>query len=247
MIIIPAIDIKAGKVVRLEQGDMDKDTFYSSDPAAVAKRWADMGAERIHIVDLDGAYKARPVNDEAIISIRKSLPEVCLEAGGGVRNIETVDRYMALGINKIILGTAARKNPELVMKACELYKGNIIVGIDARRGKAAVEGWVEDTEIDAVELAKRFKDVGIKEIIYTDIESDGMMTGLNIESLKIFVNTLDVKKMNLKVITAGGLSCLDDIKKILPLEDAGVKGVITGRAIYEGRLDLKEAIDLCRS
>jgi phosphoribosylformimino-5-aminoimidazole carboxamide ribotide isomerase len=260
MIVIPAIDLKGGKVVRLEQGVMDKEKVYSSDPVAVAKKWVGMGAEVIHVVDLEGAFEARPINDEAIASIRRAV-DVRLELGGGIRDVETIARLAGLGIDDFILGTAARKSPELVKRACDLYPDRIIVGVDAREGKVAVEGWAEETDIEAVELAKRFEDVGIKSVIYTDIERDGMLTGVSIERLRYFA-----EHVNLPVIAAGGVSSLEDIRNILSLEHVGdppdrrsagseihrtgkkgIRGVITGKALYEGKLDLREAIEICRS
>lgn len=241
MIVIPAIDLKGGQVVRLEQGVMEKDTHYSSDPAGVARRWVDMGAELIHLVDLEGAFKGRPVNDDAIASIRSSV-EVRLELGGGIRDMETINRIINLGIDDVILGTVARKDPDLVKRACDAYPERIIVGVDARAGKVAVEGWAEETELEAAELAKRFEDVGVSRVIYTEIERDGMLTGVSTANMKSFA-----EQVNLPVIASGGVSGIDDIRNLLPLEEYGVTGVITGRAIYEGRLDLKEAIELCRT
>lgn len=241
MIVIPAIDLKAGRVVRLEQGDLEKDTIYNTDPAEVAAGWEAVGAELIHIVDLDGAVSGMPVNQEAVLSIRSRV-KARLELGGGIRDIETAKYYIDRGVDRIILGTVARKNPELVIEACKRFPGKIVVGVDARAGRVAVEGWTEDTEMEAAELAKKFEDAGVSEVIYTDIERDGMLTGLAFDSLREFS-----ERVNLPVIAAGGVSGIEDIKKILPLEKTGVKGVITGRAIYEGRLDLREAIELCRS
>ncbi len=241
MIVIPAIDLKGGKVVRLEQGVLEKDTHYSDDPAAIARRWVETGAELIHLVDLEGAFRARPVNEDAITSIRRSV-DVKLELGGGIRNMETISNYFELGIDFVILGTAARKDPALVREACGRYPGRIIVGVDARNGRVAVEGWSEDTELEASELANRFEDVGVSRVIYTEIERDGMLTGVSVEGMKRFA-----EKVNLPVIASGGVSGLEDIRSLLPLQEYGVVGVITGRAIYEGRLDLKEAIELCRA
>ncbi len=240
MEIIPAIDLKGGKCVRLVQGDMDRDTIYSDDPVATAKMWMEKGATRLHVVDLDGAVKGRPVNGEFIESIIDSLT-IPVQVGGGIRDIETIDFYISLGADRVILGTAAQDNPDLVIKACDIYHDRIVVGIDAKNGLVAVKGWKEITSKRAIDLAGEFEDYGVAAIIYTDISRDGMMQGPNIEATRELALSVDIP-----VIASGGVSSLEDIKALLPLERDGVEGIITGRAIYTGALKLEEAIALAR-
>jgi phosphoribosylformimino-5-aminoimidazole carboxamide ribotide isomerase len=236
MIVIPAIDIKNGRCVRLRQGVMSDETIYSEFPEEVAARWHREGAERIHLVDLDGAVNGRPVNRDAIRKIVAAVP-VPIQLGGGIRDIDTIESYLELGISQVILGTVAYRDPDMVTKACRQFPGRIILGIDATKGKIAVEGWVEKTEMTPLDMAKKFESAGLSSIIYTDIQRDGMNSGPNIEATKALA-----EKITVPVIASGGISGIEDIIKLLPLEESGVTGMITGKALYEGRLDLAEAI-----
>lgn len=240
MIVIPAIDIKNGRCVRLKQGRMSDETVYSEFPEEMAQKWHDGGAERIHIVDLDGAIKGRPVNSEIIRRIVDAVP-VPIELGGGIRDMDTIKSYLDLGVSQVILGTIAYKNPELVSDACRQFPGRIILGIDASKGRVAVEGWVENTEITPSEMAKRFDPAGVWAIIYTDIQRDGMTSGPNIEATGELARTTDIP-----VIASGGISGTDDVRNLLALEQDGVIGMITGRALYEGTMDLTEAIKITK-
>ncbi len=239
--IIPAIDLKNGKCVRLEQGDMKRDTVFSEDPVATAKRWENEGGKRLHVVDLDGAFKGKPQNREVIEKIVDAL-HIPVQIGGGIRDIETIEQYVEIGVDRVILGTIAQKEPALVIKACELFHERIVVGIDARDGKVAVQGWAEVTGKSAMELAADYEDYGVEAIIYTDISKDGMMEGPNIEATRELALSIDIP-----VIASGGVSSLDDIKALIELEKDGVVGVITGKAIYSGALNLKEAVAFTES
>ena len=239
MLIIPAIDIKGGRCVRLFQGRMEQETVYSDDPVSVAKRWEDEGAEFLHIVDLDGAVSGVPKNKEIIESIIKSV-KIPLEVGGGVRNIETIKEYFSIGAKKVIIGTVAWENPILISEVCKMFPERIIVGIDAKNGNVAVRGWEDVTETSASTLAKRFEGMGISGIIYTDISRDGTLSGPNIDSIKSFA-----KSISIPVIASGGVSDINDIKNIMKLKKHGVTGVIVGKALYSGAVNLKEAIKLC--
>ena len=241
MEIIPAIDLKGGKCVRLEQGDMKKDTVFSHDPLATARRWEAEGATRLHLVDLDGAFRGKPVNREIVEKIVDAL-NIPVQVGGGIRDMETIDDYVAMGVNRVILGTIAQKSPKFVIKACEVYHDRIVVGIDAKNGRVAVKGWAEVTEKSALELAAEYEDYGVAAIIYTDISKDGMMQGPNLEATRELALSVDIP-----IIASGGVSSLDDIRALLDLEKDGVEGVITGKAIYSGALDLKAAIALAQS
>ena len=241
MLIIPAIDIKSGKCVRLFQGRMDKETVYSDDPVSVAKRWEDEGAEFLHIVDLDGAVSGVPKNKEIIGNIIKSV-KIPLEVGGGVRNIETIKEYFSIGAKKVVIGTVAWENPILISEVCKVFPERIIVGIDAKNGNVAVRGWEDVTDTSASELAKRFEGMGISGIIYTDISRDGTLSGPNIDSIKFFA-----KSISIPVIASGGVSDINDIKNIMKLKKHGVDGVIIGKALYSGSVNLREAIKLVGS
>jgi phosphoribosylformimino-5-aminoimidazole carboxamide ribotide isomerase len=237
MIIIPAIDLKNGKCVRLKQGKMDKATTYSDDPAEVAENFEKKGVTRLHIVDLNGAFSGKPENMSSI----KKITEKCnmiTELGGGIRDIPTIEKYFNIGINYIILGTVIVENKELVKAACKNFPEKIIAGIDSVNGKVAVKGWKEVTDIDAFELAKEMEAFGIREIIYTDISRDGMQTGVNVDAVVKLQ-----KKLNIPVIASGGVSNLDDIKILM---ENNVYGVITGRAVYEGTLNLDEALEIVK-
>ncbi|MDX2478910.1 MAG: 1-(5-phosphoribosyl)-5-[(5-phosphoribosylamino)methylideneamino]imidazole-4-carboxamide isomerase [Desulfuromusa sp.] len=238
MIILPAIDLKEGRCVRLEQGLMDKDTIYNDDPAAQALLWQEQGGEFLHIVDLDGAFAGVPKNKSAIQSIVKAI-DIPSELGGGIRDLKTIEAYLDLGLNRVILGTVAKENPELVKEACRKFPGQIVVGIDAKDGLVAVRGWADVTDKKATEMAKEMEGFGVEAIIYTDISRDGMMQGPNIEATKALAEAI-----NIPVIASGGLSTLNDIRNLLKIESSGVSGVITGKAIYSGAIDLREAVAL---
>lgn len=240
MIIIPAVDVKNGKCVRLFQGRMDSETIFSNNPAAMAKKWQEEGAEIIHVVDLDGAFEKSPQNLDAIKSIVESI-HVPVQLGGGIRNIDTIKLYIDIGIKRVIIGTEAINNPQLVKDACKEFPDQIVVGIDARNGFVAIEGWTQTTQIKAVDLAKKFEDCGVVAINFTDIHRDGMQTGTNIEETRRLAEAVSIP-----VIASGGVSTIEDIKNLLPLEEAGVIGVITGRALYSGTLNLKEAIEVLK-
>lgn len=241
MIIIPAIDIKNGKCVRLLQGRMDQETVFSDDPAAMAKRWVENGAELIHVVDLDGAVQKQPQNIKSIQRIIDSV-NVDIQVGGGIRNEEIVKQLVDLGIKRVIIGTEAINNPKLVKNLCKIFPGRIIVGIDARNGLVAIEGWTKTTRVEAVDLAKQFEDCGVTAINFTDIHRDGMQTGPNIEETRRLAQAISIP-----VVASGGVSTIDDIKNLMPLETVGVIGVITGKALYTGSLKLKEAIEVARN
>lgn len=240
MIIIPAIDLKDGKCVRLEQGLMEKDTVYSDDPAAMALHWQEEGGELLHLVDLDGAFAGVPKNRAAIEAIVAAV-DIPTELGGGIRDLETIEAYLNLGIDRVILGTVAKENPALVEEACRRFAGRIVVGIDARDGLVAVRGWAEVTEKRAVDLAREMEGFGVTAIIYTDIARDGMLQGPNIEATKALAEAVSIP-----VIASGGVSSLQDIRNLLAIEAAGVAGVITGKAIYTGSLDLREAVAITK-
>ncbi len=240
MIVIPAIDLKDGVCVRLEQGLMDKDTVFNDNPAAQALDWQNQGAEMLHIVDLDGAFAGEPKNRSAIEAIVKSI-NIPSQLGGGIRDMATIEAYLAMGLSRVIIGTAAQRNPELVRKACAKFPGRIVVGIDAKNGMVAVQGWAEVTGITAVDLARKFEDCGVSAIIYTDISRDGMMQGPNIEATKALAEAV-----NIPIIASGGLSTLKDIENLIAIESCGVTGVITGKAVYTGSIKLAEAIAMTK-
>ena len=240
MIIIPAVDIKGGRCVRLLQGRMDAETVFSDDPAAMARRWEEEGAEIIHVVDLDGAIAKSPQNANSIRKIIESI-DVDIQVGGGIRNEETIRMFLDLGVKKVIIGTEAIRNPNLIKDACKIFPDQIIVGIDARNGLVAIDGWTTITKLAAVDLAKQFEDCGVAAINFTDIHRDGMQTGPNIEETRRLAEAVSIP-----VIASGGVSTLEDIKNLMPLKKFGVAGVITGRALYTGTLNLKEAIQISK-
>lgn len=240
MIVIPAIDLKEGKCVRLEQGLMDKDTVFNDDPAAQALEWQKQGAELLHIVDLDGAFAGEPRNRAAIEAIVRAI-SIPAQLGGGIRDLATIEAYLSLGLSRVIIGTAAQRNPELVREACARFPGRIVIGIDARDGMVAVQGWAEVTGITAVELAREFEECGVAAIIYTDISRDGMLQGPNIEATRALAEAVAIP-----VIASGGVSSLKDIANLMAIEASGVSGVITGKAVYTGAIRLSEAISLTR-
>jgi phosphoribosylformimino-5-aminoimidazole carboxamide ribotide isomerase len=237
MIIIPAIDLKEGRCVRLRQGKMDSSTVFGENPAEVARRWAASGAERLHVVDLDGSVGGRPVNLERVKEIVSAI-EIPVQLGGGIRDQDTIGLYLDIGVDTVILGTIAARDPDMVMALIDEFPGKIAVGIDAKAGMVAVEGWTESTNKRAAELADRFSATPPVRFIYTDIERDGMMCGPNIESTREFARSTRVP-----VILSGGVSVFGDLERIVPLEKDGVVGIIIGRALYEESIDLKEAIE----
>lgn len=240
MIVIPAIDLKNGACVRLEQGLMERDTVYSDDPAAQALIWQQQGGELLHIVDLDGAFAGEPKNRAAIEAIVAAL-DIPTELGGGIRDMATIEAYLGMGVGRVILGTVAKENPAFVAEACKAFPGQIVVGIDASNGMVAVRGWADVTQKRAIDLALELEDCGVAAIIYTDIARDGMMAGPNIAETRALAEAITIP-----VIASGGVSSLDDIRNLLAIEDSGVCGVITGKAIYSGALDLAEAVALTR-
>ncbi|MGD8228355.1 MAG: 1-(5-phosphoribosyl)-5-[(5-phosphoribosylamino)methylideneamino]imidazole-4-carboxamide isomerase [Desulfobacteraceae bacterium] len=241
MLVIPAIDIKGGRCVRLQQGEMSKETVYSEVPEEMAVKWVEKGAERLHLVDLDGAVQGKAVNKEVIRKIVAAVP-IPIQLGGGIREMETIETYLGLGINQVILGTVAYKKPEFLARVCKEFAGRIILGVDARKDRVAIEGWTEETDMTVAQIAERFENIGISAIIYTDIHRDGMSTGPNVEATKTLAQTVEIP-----VIASGGISGIDDVAKILALEEYGVMGMITGRALYKGTLDLEEAIRLVKN
>jgi phosphoribosylformimino-5-aminoimidazole carboxamide ribotide isomerase len=237
MLLIPAIDLKDGHCVRLQQGDMARSTVFSEEPAEMARQWLAQGARRLHLVDLNGAFAGKPVNESAIKSILRAVgSDIPVQLGGGIRDMDTIERYLDAGLSYVIIGTAAVKNPGFVRDACSAFGGNIIIGLDAKDGKVATDGWSKLTGHEVADLAKKFEDYGVEAIIYTDIGRDGMLSGINIEATVKLAQQLDIP-----VIASGGLSNMADIEKLCAVEDQGVEGVICGRAIYSGDLDFKAA------
>ena len=233
MLLIPAIDLKDGKCVRLKQGDMNDSTTFGEDPAAMARRWLDAGARRLHLVDLNGAFAGQPVNQTAIKAILKEVgDEIPVQLGGGIRDLDTIERYLDGGLSYVIIGTAAVKNPGFLRDACTAFGGHIIVGLDAKDGKVATDGWSKLSGHEVIDLAKKFEDYGVEGVIYTDIGRDGMLSGVNIEATVKLAQALSIP-----VIASGGLSNLQDIERLCAVESEGVEGVICGRAIYTGDLD----------
>lgn len=239
MLLIPAIDLKDGHCVRLKQGDMNQSTTFSEDPGVMARSWVDKGARRLHLVDLNGAFAGQPKNEAAIRKILKSVgSEVDVQLGGGIRDLDTIERYLDAGLRYVIIGTAAVKNPGFLQDACTAFGGHIIVGLDARDGKVATDGWSKLTRHDVIDLGKKFEDYGVESIIYTDIGRDGMLTGINVDATVKLAQALTIP-----VIASGGLSNIADIEALCAVEDEGIEGVICGRAIYSGDLDFEAAQD----
>ncbi len=237
MLLIPAIDLKDGRCVRLEQGDMKASTVYSDDPAAMARRWVQAGARRLHLVDLNGAFAGKPVNEAAVKAILREVgDEIPVQLGGGLRDLDTIERYLDDGLSYVIIGTAAVKNPGFLADACTAFGGHIIVGLDARGGKVATDGWSKLTGHDVVDLARKYQDYGVEGIVYTDIGRDGMLTGINIEATVALA-----RAVNIPIIASGGLAGLPDIEQLCAVEGEGIEAVICGKAIYNGALDLAEA------
>lgn len=240
MLIIPAIDLKDGQCVRLRQGLMDDSTVFSDDPVAMAARWVEAGCRRLHLVDLNGAFAGEPVNGGVVTAITKAFPELPVQIGGGIRDLETIEHYVRAGVSYVIIGTKAVKEPEFVAQACAAFPGKIIVGLDARDGFVATDGWAEVSQIQAADLARRFDADGVSAIVYTDIARDGMMQGVNVEATVAMAEASSIP-----VIASGGITNLDDIRALNAVAASGIVGAITGRAIYEGTLDVNEAQRLC--
>jgi len=241
MLLIPAIDIKDGKCVRLRQGDMEDTTIFDDDPVNAARRWVGAGAERLHIVDLDGAVAGEPVNADLVHRIAEEFPELPIQLGGGIRDEDTVEAYLNAGVQYVILGTKAVNEPHFVSDLCVEFPRHIIVGLDAKDGKIAVDGWSKLSKHDLIDLAKQFENDGVEAILYTDIARDGMLTGVNIEATRELAESVRIP-----VIAAGGLTSLDDVKAVCEIADSGIIGVVTGRAIYEGTLDFARGLELVR-
>jgi phosphoribosylformimino-5-aminoimidazole carboxamide ribotide isomerase len=237
MLLIPAIDLKDGQCVRLKQGDMDQATVFSEDPAAMARHWVEQGARRLHLVDLNGAFAGKPRNEAAIKAIIAEVGDaIPVQLGGGIRDLNTIERWLDDGLSYVIIGTAAVKNPGFLKDACTAFGGHIIVGLDAKDGKVATDGWSKLTGHEVVDLARKFEDWGVESIIYTDIGRDGMLTGINVDATVKLAQALHIP-----VIASGGLGSMADIEKLCAVEDEGIEGVICGRAIYSGDLDFVKA------
>ena len=240
MIIYPAIDIRGGRCVRLTEGRFDAETVFADDPAEMALKWAGMGAEFLHLVDLDGALAGEGKNVPVIERILKSV-NIPVQLGGGIRNLETIEKLLALGVTRLILGSAAVNNPQLVEEACKKYPGHIAVGIDAKNGEVAIEGWGKGSGVAATELAKQMAAYGVETIIYTDISRDGMLSGVNVEATAALARACGVP-----IIASGGVASIEDIRRVKAVEADGVQGCIIGKAIYTGAVDLKEALALAK-
>lgn len=240
MIVIPAIDLKDGQCVRLKQGRMEDSTVFSDDPVQMARHWQEQGARRLHLVDLNGAFAGEPVNGEIVKAIAKALPELPLQIGGGIRELEIIDAYLEAGVSYVIIGTKAVEDPEFVTRACARYPGKVIVGLDAQNGKVATDGWANVTDFSVADLVKHFSGIGVSAVVYTDIARDGMMQGVNVEATQALA-----AQSTIPIIASGGITNMDDITALKAVcrtpTGAGIMGAITGRAIYEGTLDLKEA------
>ena len=237
MLLIPAIDLKDGHCVRLKQGDMDQSTTFGEDPADMALQWVNKGARRLHLVDLNGAFAGKPQNFSAIRSILKAVgDDIPVQLGGGIRDLDTIEKYIDGGIRYVIIGTAAVKNPGFLQDACTAFGGHIIVGLDAKDGKVATDGWSKITSHNVIDLAKKFQDFGVESVIYTDIGRDGMLSGINMDATVKLAQALTIP-----VIASGGLSNMADIEALCAVEDQGVEGVICGRSIYSGDLDFEAA------
>ena len=240
MLIIPAIDLKDGQCVRLRQGLMDDSTVFSDDPVAVAARWVAAGCRRLHLVDLNGAFAGEPINGAGVTAIAAAYPELPIQIGGGIRNLETIEHYVRAGVDYVIIGTKAVKEPAFVTEACAAFPGKVIVGLDAKDGLVATDGWAEVSQVQATDLARQFESDGVSAIVYTDIARDGMMQGVNVEATVTMA-----RASRIPVIASGGITNMDDIKALVAVADQGICGAITGRAIYEGTLDVAQAQRLC--
>lgn len=240
MLIIPAIDLKDGQCVRLRRGVMEDSTVYGSDPVAMATKWVEAGARRLHLVDLNGAFAGKPVNGDAVTAIARAFPKLPIQIGGGIRDAETIEHYLQAGVSFVIIGTKAVKEPEFIGAVCKQFPGHIIVGLDAKDGLVATDGWAEVSTLKATDLAKRFEQDGVSSIVYTDIARDGMMQGVNVEATVAMA-----KASKIPVIASGGITNMDDIRALKAAAGAGILGAITGRAIYEGTLDVQAAQLYC--
>lgn len=240
MLIIPAIDLKDGQCVRLRQGLMDDSTVFSDDPVAMAARWVEAGCRRLHLVDLNGAFVGEPVNGAVVTAIAAAYPDLPIQIGGGIRTLETIEHYINAGVSYVIIGTKAVKEPEFVAEACAAFPGKVIVGLDARDGLVATDGWAEVSEVRATDLARRFESDGVAAIVYTDIARDGMMQGVNVEATVAMAQASSIP-----VIASGGITDIQDIRALMNVAHTGICGAITGRAIYEGTLDVADAQRLC--
>ncbi len=243
MLIIPAIDIKDGKCVRLEKGEMDSAKIFSDNAGETARKWLAMGARRLHVVDLNGAFAGKPKNENVVKQIIAEVgDEMAIQLGGGIRDLDTIERYLDDGVSYIVIGTAAVKISGFLHEACDAFPGHIIVALDAKDGKVATDGWSKLTGHDVIDLAVRFQDYGVEAVLYTDIGRDGMMTGVNIEAtVKL------AKALSIPVIASGGLNNIDNVKRLMAVEDEGIMGAITGRAIYEGKLDFAKACEIAHA
>ena len=231
MLIIPAIDLKDGQCVRLRQGRMEDSTVFSDDPVTMAARWVEAGARRLHLVDLNGAFAGAPVNGAVVEAIARAFPQLPIQIGGGIRSAETIEAYLKAGVEYVIIGTKAVTEPEFVIAMCRAFAGHIIVGIDAKNGRVATDGWAEVSAVEAVDLARRFAADGVSAIVYTDIDRDGMMQGVNVNATVAMA-----RASHIPVIASGGITNMDDIRALQEVAAAGILGAITGRAIYEGTL-----------
>ena len=236
MIIIPAIDLKDGQCVRLRKGIMEDTTVFSNDPTEMASKWVAEGARRLHLVDLNGAFEGKPINADCVNEITRSFPNLPVQIGGGIRDLQTANAYIEAGISYLIIGTMAVTNPDFVEKLCDEFPNKIIVGLDANNGLVATDGWAKQTDIDVIELSKKYEQYGVNSIVYTDIARDGMMQGVNVEATANLA-----KKTSIPIIASGGITNLDDIAALLKNAHHGIMGAITGRAIYEGQLDFNDA------
>ncbi len=235
MLLIPAIDLKDGKCVRLRQGRMEDSTVFSDDPVAMAAQWVEAGARRLHLVDLNGAFEGKPVNGDVVHAIAEAFPQVPIQIGGGIRDEETVQAYLDAGVQYVIIGTKAVNHPGFVGDLCAEFPGHVIVGLDAKDGKVAIDGWSKLSKHDVIDMAQHFEEDGVEAIIYTDIGRDGMMNGVNIDATVKLAQAI-----NIPVIASGGITNLDDVRALCAVEGEGITGAITGRAIYEGSLDFAE-------
>lgn len=240
MLIIPAIDLKDGQCVRLRQGLMEDSTVFSDDPVAMATQWVEAGTRRLHLVDLNGAFAGEPVNGEVVRAIAKAYPQLPIQIGGGIRSLETIEAYVKAGVSYVIIGTKAVREPDFVTEACQAFPGRVIVGLDAKNGLVATDGWAEVSDVQATDLAKQFDALGVSAIVYTDIARDGMMQGVNVEA-----TVQMAQASSIPVIASGGITNMEDIKALAAVFSKGICGAITGRAIYEGTLDVREAQAYC--
>ncbi|MCK5875430.1 MAG: 1-(5-phosphoribosyl)-5-[(5-phosphoribosylamino)methylideneamino]imidazole-4-carboxamide isomerase [Alcanivoracaceae bacterium] len=234
MLLIPAIDLKDGKCVRLRQGRMEDDTVFSDDPVAMARHWVERGARRLHLVDLNGAFAGEPVNGGIVKAIAKEFPGLPIQIGGGIRSPEIIEAYLAAGVQWLIIGTKAVREPDFVGEMCKRFPGHIIVGLDAKDGMVATDGWANVTDVNVIDLAKRFENDGVSSIVYTDISRDGMLQGVNVEATVRLAES-----MSIPVIASGGITNLDDVRNLCGVAASGIEGAITGRAIYEGTLNFE--------